>query len=224
MTRKRYAERREMFINKEKARRYEEEVLRDYSDDEEYVHNDLEPRLFRKRSEVAFLRLQLHEQEYELQKLEDEYEEYKREDQKHFEECEVCYYRSSFESTLTDAQIEKLLPVINKYVFSDPQTVKSVREWMDGKNQQAVKVKDIAELCNLLNLLRDNGYICGNAQTVADENKTFVGGKGNHITQKNLTASLYKKRKKDEHGRYDINQIINEDILSVIKELAGVKG
>jgi hypothetical protein len=218
MANKRYAERKEV-VNKEKLRQYDEEVCRNHAEDMEYIHNDLLPRLKKKRSEVAFMRLQLHEQEYELEKLEDEFLRYQIEDESHF--AMVYDTRSSFEATLTDAQIEKLLPVINKYVFSDLQTVESMREWLECRNRD-VKVKDIAELCNLLNLLRDHGYICGNAQTVAEENETFIGGRGRPITKSSLTASLTKR-----YGGYyqrAKNPILNKEIYDAVKALEGVKG
>jgi hypothetical protein len=129
--------------------------------------------------------------------------------------------RSSFEATLTDAQIEILLPVVNKYVFSDLQTVESMREWLECRNMEPVKVKDIAELCYFLNLLRDHGYICGNAQTVAKENKTFVGGRGKHITESSLTASLTKRF--GGHYQRAKNPILNKEMFDTVEALGGVK-
>ncbi len=219
MANKRYAERKEV-VNKEKLRQYDEEVCRDHAEDMEYVYNDLLPRLKKKRSEVAFMRLQLHEQEYELEELEIEFLRYQIEDESNF--AMVYDNRSSFEATLTDAQIEILLPVVNKYVFSDLQTVESMREWLECRNMEPVKVKDIAELCNLLNLLRDCGYICGNAHTVAKDNKTFVGGRGKPITRSSLTASLTKRY--GDHYQREKNPILNKEIYDTVKALEGVKG
>lgn len=218
MANKRYAERKEV-VNKERLRQYDEEVCRDHAEDMEYVYNDLLPRLKKKRSEVAFMRLQLHEQEYELEELEYEFLRYQIEDESNF--AMVYDNRSSFEATLTDAQIEILLPVVNEYVFSDLQTVESMREWLECRNQEPVKVKDIAELCYFLNLLRDHGYICGNAQTVAEENETFVGGKGKPITQSSLTASLTKRF--GGHYQRAKNPILNKEMFDTVEALGGVK-
>ena len=221
--RKKYAEPQKV-ANKEREKQYIEKVISNYGEVESYFYDDLMPRIEELRREIARIRMTsgLDDLESEYNVLYKEYLEFAEMDEKLYENVYDTYY-GSFEATLTDAQIEILLPVVNEYVFSDLQTVESMREWLECRNQEPVKVKDIAELCYLLNLLRDNGYICGNAQTVAEKNKTFVGGRGNPITQRSLTASVYKKRDKDEIGRYDTNQILNQEIKDTVEALGGVK-
>ena len=218
MNKRKYAEPKKV-VNKEKERQYLREVFSDYADVADYFNFELMPRMEELRRKIDEKKRELEDLEREYYKLYVEYWEYSEMDEEHYKM--VYDTRYSFEATLTDAQIEKLLPVINKYVFSDSQTVESMREWLECRNQEPVRVKDIAELCNLLNLLRDHGYICGNAQTVAEDNKTFVGGRGRPITQRSLTASLTKKF--GGGCKRTRNPILNKDILESVEALGGVK-
>lgn len=217
----RYAERKEV-VNPLRERQYIDEVMQsDYLQDcSDYVNNDLLPRIEKQRAEVARLRMLLDEKETDLNRLESELSNYIELDNNHY--SKVYDYHRNFESKLTDEQIKVLLPVINEYVFFDKQTVESMRMWLECKNEFPVRVKDIAELCNLLNLLRDNGYICGNAQTVAEDNKTFEGGRGAIITQKSFTASFTKAcRVKDIETNK--SEAFNEEIYDAIKTIKTIK-
>ena len=226
MEKKKYAVRKAV-INDERLKRYYDKVAEFYSDAESYVYGDLLPRLEKERKEVAHMRYRLQERENKLEKLESELSAFLMEDDINF--SDVYDYINTFESRLTDEQITRLLPVINKYVFTDIQTVESVHEWLACENEKPVRVKDLSQLCFLLNLLRENDYICRNAQTVAEENKTFVGRRGKIVTQRSLTTSLSKKfvdingHRKDGIQIRDGMYILNQEMLDAVEALAGVK-
>ena len=221
MNKRKYAESQKV-VNKEREKQYIEKVISNYGEVESYFYDDLMPRIEELRREIARIRMTsgLDDLESEYNDLYKEYLEFAEMDEKLYDNVYDTHY-GSFEATLTDAQIEELLPVVNEYVFSDLQTAESMREWLECRNQEPVKVKDIAELCYFLNLLRDHGYICGNAHTVAEDNKTFVGGRGRHITKSSLTASLTKR-----YGGYyqrAQNPILNKEIYDTVEALGGVK-
>ncbi len=186
----------------------------------EWYYSEFYPKLEAQRQKVAKMKYRLQEEVNKLNELEKRSEE--------FTEVESAYYLrtfdypKNFEAALTDEQIDSLLSMMNELVFAEPQTIESVREWLLCENAEPVKVKDNAQLCCLLNELSRGGYICGNAQTVAEQNETFVGRRGNVITQKNMTASLTKYwRSRGEIGE---SKIISDEMRQAVEALGEVKG
>lgn len=92
----------------------------------------------------------------------------------------------TFDGRLTNEQIIKVLPVMNKYIFEDWQTLASVKQWLGCKSTQPIAVKNATLLCLLMQELRNNEYICYNWQDVAGVNKTFVSNRGKILTAQGL--------------------------------------
>ncbi len=92
----------------------------------------------------------------------------------------------NFGDNLSDKQIIKLLPVMNKYIFGENQTLSSVRRWLDCKAPQPIIVKNATLLCLMLQELRGNDMICYNWQDVAGTNKTFASNRGKILTAQGL--------------------------------------
>ena len=115
-----------------------------------------------------------------------------------------------FNSKLNDGLIEELLPVMNKLVFVESQTVTSVCEWLACEHKEPVKVKKNYLLSYLMFLLADKGLICSNWQKVAEEMEVFVNKE--ILTQKNLSKCLSEARKKR-------GKIINNEIFEAVEGL-----
>lgn len=160
--------------------------------------------------------------EYQRRKVREELRKYKElmEEKREFDMEESALYLDTFDyildfdCKLTDKQIELLLPVVNRDVFEDTQTVRSMREWLRCENVEPVKVKDNAQLCNLLNELRRFRMVCENAQMVASENGTFMGKRGNVLTQQNLSASLTKWKRVRNIYR---DEVLNTDLRKILE-------
>ncbi len=186
----------------------------------EWYYKEFAPKLNAQRQKVANMKYRLQAELNKLNELEEENEKILLEENTLYQQ--TFDYHTDFEPTLTDEQISSLLPMMNELVFVVPQTVESVREWLLCENIEPVKVKDNAQLCCLLNELSQGGYICGNAQTIAELNKTFIGRRGNVITQSNMTASLTKYwRVRGEGGE---SKTISDEMSQAVEALAEVKG
>ncbi len=186
----------------------------------EWYYNEFAPKLNAQRQKVATMKYRLQAELNKLNELEKLNEEIQLEENTLYQQ--TFDYHTDFEPTLTDEQIKILLPVINKYVCVDPQTIESVREWLVCDNLEPVRVKSNAQLCCLLNELSKGGYICGNAQTVAEQNETFAGMRGKVITQSNMTASLRKYWR--VRGVIEPSGTISEEMKQAVEALGQVKG
>ena len=109
-----------------------------------------------------------------------------------------------FEDTMSDADIEKLLSVMNKYIFVDEQTVESVRIWLRCEQPQPVVAKNVRYLAYMLKELSEADMICNNCMQVAGERKVFASKETKNkpskvITASNLTSSLNRLINRDNY-------------------------
>lgn len=117
--------------------------------------------------------------------------------------------KQDFKSSLSDDEIRELLPLVNKYVFVEKQTLESVKEWLGCRNKEPLQVKSNGMIAYLLNVLQHFDFICRNCQKVATENHTFQSTNGKILNQKDLSKAqsvLAKKNglKKEEREIYSL--------------------
>jgi len=105
--------------------------------------------------------------------------------------------KQDFKSSLTDDEIRELLPIINKYVFVEKQTLASVKEWLYCRNKEPLRVQSNGMIAYLLNVLQHFAFICRNCQKIATENHTFQSINGKILNQKDLSKALSVLAKKN---------------------------
>ena len=105
--------------------------------------------------------------------------------------------KQDFKSSLNDDEIRELLPLVNKYVFVEKQTLESVKEWLGCRNKEPLQVKSNGMIAYLLNVLQHFDFICRNCQKVATENHTFQSTNGKILNQKDLSKALSVLAKKN---------------------------
>lgn len=115
-----------------------------------------------------------------------------------------------FKSKLNDGHIKELLPVMNKLIFVESQTVESVCEWLACEHKEPVRVKKNYLLSYLMYLLAERGLICGNWQKVAEEMRVFANNE--LLTKTNLSKCLSEARKRR-------GSIINKEIFNAVEGL-----
>ena len=122
-----------------------------------------------------------------------------------------------FNSTLTDEQIKSLLPMMNKYVFKEAQTLESVKRWLKRETEFPVPVKNNGNLALMLRTMSDCGLICSNWAQVAENSRVFVSKTKKIISASNLTTSLNRLL-------LSKNQDINKQQSLIENSIRGVKG
>lgn len=125
--------------------------------------------------------------------------------------------KQDFKSSLTDDEIRALLPLVNKYVFDEKQTLESVKEWLRCRNKEPLRVQSNGMIAYLLNVLQHFDYISRNCQKVAAENHSFQSTNGKILNQKDLSKALSvlaKKNgfKKEEREIYSLCKPIFEKV------------
>ncbi len=124
---------------------------------------------------------------------------------------------TTFECKFKDEDIRKLLPVVNEKIFAEPQTVKSVKQWMACEQQFPVRVANGKKLAYLMRLLCAGKYICSNWQKVADDNKVFVFAKsGKIISAKYLSKTLSQGRKGSQTS---LGECFDKDLKNAVDSL-----
>lgn len=125
--------------------------------------------------------------------------------------------KQDFKSSLTDDEIRALLPLVNKYIFVEKQSLASVKDWLCCRNKEPLQVKSNGMIAYLLNVLQHFDFICRNCQKVATENHTFQSTNGKILNQKDLSKALSvlaKKNgfKKEEREIYSLCKPIFEKV------------
>lgn len=105
-------------------------------------------------------------------------------------ECEPSYKEKPIIvfSTLTDTQLEALLPLLNENFFVEALTASELKEVFDCK--RTAKVKNLGAFSYLLNQLSKQGFLADNWQHQADQGKMFVSVNGTPIKDKMLSKNL----------------------------------
>ena len=126
---------------------------------------------------------------------------------------------------MTDAQIECLLPVINAYVAVKPQSIADVREWLECRNTEPVRVQSLKVLSRFLDLLNINNLIVSDWQDVSELMNVFQwkNGKkpstadGLKVSLSNWNSEEVKENKQKQKDR------IENDIKRAIEAAKGLK-
>ena len=133
--------------------------------------------------------------------------------------------RKSFEADLTDAQIECLLPVINAYVAVTEQSVADVREWLECRNTEPVRVQNLRVLGYFLYKLSFNELIVSDWQDVSELMKVFASKNGKKpSTADGLKVSLHQwLTEKTKENKQNQKDKIENDINRAIEAVKGLK-
>ncbi|MBR2232372.1 MAG: hypothetical protein IJ891_08430 [Prevotella sp.] len=97
-----------------------------------------------------------------------------------------------WECTLNEKQVEVLLPVMNKYIFAEAQSVDVAERLFRCELDEPIKVKNGTNLTFFMEKLCDEGFLDKRWKKACEENRTFVGNRGAILTAK--TLALRKSR------------------------------
>lgn len=101
----------------------------------------------------------------------------------------MFYY--DYASKLTDEDIEKLLPIANKYIFVETLTVDALKAFLDGC-RNTYKIKSIRFFALLMSLLAQGGLIHNQWQKFAEENGNIISKREKIVNCSDLSSALNK--------------------------------
>ena len=123
----------------------------------------------------------------------------------------------TFNSQLSDIQIMRLLPVFNALVSLKTQSLTCIKEMLECRNTEPVKVKSNALLAYMMYMLSSEDYICQNWQHVATIQNVFCSKNGKILNQKDFSKALSVWAKRFSYPVDDVGIYkLNTDIYNIV--------